>query len=92
MHPFQVASVFSSNMVLQGENIIRVFGWAPEGAKVVCTLCCEDKVICENAAFAKDERFEVELPPQPKSKQSYTLTVTCGEEAKVMTNIAIGEV
>lgn len=92
MHEFQVASVFSSNMVLQRDKNIRIFGWAPEGETVTAELFCGEKLISKNEAAAKNDRFTVVLPKLPGSRESYTLRVAAGSEEKVMTNIAIGEV
>ena len=92
MHQFQVASVFSSSMVLQRDKIIRVFGWAPEGSVVKAELWEEDCKLSENEAVTENDRFLIELPPVPGSRKNHTLKVSAGDEEKVMTDIAIGEV
>ncbi len=87
---FSVAAVFSSNMVLQRDKVIRVFGEGEEGAVVSATLCVGGLGYTGDGVV-RAGRWEIELPPQPAVEDA-TLTITCGDEEKVMTNIAVGEV
>ncbi len=87
---FSVAAVFSSNMVLQRDKVIRVFGEGEEGAVVSATLNVDGHSVTSDG-IVRAGRWELELPPQPASEGA-TLTIACDGEEKVMTNVAIGEV
>lgn len=88
---FSVAAVFSSNMVLQREKKIRIFGEGEEGQKVTVILKLPMMAdVCERTVV-KDGRWMAELPPQ-KACDGASVTVTCGTWEKVMTNVSIGEV
>lgn len=87
---FSVAAVFSSDMVLQRDKVIHVFGEGEEGAEVTATLCTREGSFTGDG-IVRAGHWEIELPPQPAGENA-TLTIACEGEEKVMTNIAIGEV
>lgn len=87
---FCVAAVFSSNMVLQRDKVIRVFGEGENGAEVVVSLKTSQGICSRNGKVCGN-RWLVELPPHA-AEDNCMMTVTCGSEQKVMTNLAIGEV
>lgn len=86
MSGFSVAAVFSNHMVLQREKKISIFGTAENG-KQVCAEFLGKKYSCK----AKNGRWEIMLDPQ-KAAEDVSLTITCGDEAKTFSDIAIGEV
>ncbi len=86
MAKFKVAAVFSSNMVLQREKNIKIFGQGEEGRTVKVDFLGK-----EYSANIKDERWVVILPPRAAGN-GYEMTVTCGNQVKEFKNIAIGEV
>jgi sialate O-acetylesterase len=86
MANFKVAAVFSSNMVLQRQKNIRVFGEGVDGSQVNIRFMDDTFT-----AAVKDGRWMVILPPR-SAGTGYTMTVTCGNEEKKFDNIAIGEV
>lgn len=103
---FKVAAVFSNNMVLQRDKVITVFGQAKEGANVSVTITDkEGKVLSSGEAVATkpelneytlkyetyNNNFLVKLPAI-SAKNDCQMVVTCGEESKTFTNIAIGDV
>lgn len=91
MEGFRVAAVFSSNMVLQREKKIRVFGEGDDGGSVCVSLTLNGAELANEICEITEGRWLAELPPQ-KACQGAVLTVRCGEAEKVMTNVAVGEV
>ncbi len=86
MAKFKVAAIFSSNMVLQRDKNIKVFGEGENGDVITLTFMGEDYV-----AKVKDEYWCIVLPPQ-KAGTGYEMTITCNEQVITYINIAIGEV
>ncbi|MFO8014629.1 MAG: sialate O-acetylesterase [Phycisphaerae bacterium] len=81
--------IFSSNMVLQRDKPIAIWGWAESGRKVSVRFG-EEKA--EATAGAEAGRWEVTFPARPASAAGQTLTVTSGDETVEMENIVIGDV
>lgn len=91
MREFSVAAVFSSNMVLQREKKIRIFGEGEDGQKVNVSLYLPMMPeICVETTV-KNGKWMAELPPQ-KACDGAEVVVKAGEFEKKMTNVAIGEV
>ena len=86
MAKFKAAAVFSSQMVLQREKNIRIFGQGENGT--VVTVRFLDK---SYQTTVKEERWTVILPPQ-KAGTGYEMSVSCNGEVINFYNIAIGEV
>jgi len=86
MSVFQVAAVFSSNMVLQREKNIRIFGWGEDDQEVAVRFKDMDYT-----AKIQDGHWRVLLPPQ-EAGTGYDMVIQCGAEKRIFTNIAIGEV
>ncbi|MFT5326091.1 MAG: sialate O-acetylesterase, partial [Planctomycetaceae bacterium] len=81
-----LSKIFGSNMVLQREMEIPVWGWAEPGEKVTVK-------IGEHAATAtagKDKRWDVKLPAH-KAGGPHTVTVS-GKNSITLENVLIGEV
>ncbi len=57
MAKFKAAAVFSSNMVLQREKNVRVFGTGKNGESVIVSICT-NKAVTE----VVDEKWCVTLP------------------------------
>lgn len=83
--------IFSSNMVLQRDKPIKVWGWAPADQEVVVRAS-----FSEQPAKAKPEnakgRWEVHFEAQPANTNEQTITVTAGDQEIVLENILIGDV
>ena len=81
--------IFSSNMVLQRDNPIVIWGWVESGQKVSVQF----GEIKANAAVAdSDGRWEVTFPPQAANGVGQKLTVSAGENTIELDNIVIGDV
>ena len=85
----KVHGIFRSNMVLQRDKPITVWGWAPAGSDVKVSLG-------DNAAAGKaggDEgRWEVVFDSQPANANGQTLKVQSGDQTIEMKDILIGDI
>jgi len=85
----KVHSIFRSNMVLQRDKPITVWGWAPSGTEVKVSLGDQSAT-----AISADNqgRWEVTFDSRPATSKSQELSVRSGKEAVVLKNILIGDV
>ena len=87
----KVHGIFSSNMVLQRDKPIKVWGWAPQGATI--TL---QETMTDTAGYrvVADEQgaWSITVPPQPANTDPQTITITAGDQEVVLDNILIGDV
>lgn len=86
MARFRAAAVFSSNMVIQRDKCVKVFGYGRDGDRVTVSFC-------NNSAFSyvSSERWCVMLPPMPAGGP-YEMTVSDGTDTVTFYNVMIGEV
>ncbi|MGB0743120.1 MAG: sialate O-acetylesterase [Opitutales bacterium] len=82
-------AIFTSNMVLQRDKPIMIWGWADESAKVSVQLGDE---VAEATATGEKGRWEVTFPARPASADPIKLTVRSGGEMQEMENIVMGDV
>lgn len=82
----KVSQMFTSNMVLQREKNIAVFGTGRNDSRV--TVGLNGKV---RSALIKDGKWKVILPPM-KAADGLEMTVSDGTDTQVFTNVALGEV
>ena len=83
---FKAASIFSSNMVLQREKNIAVFGYGENGKTVTVEFCGVTRT-----AKVKYGRWMTTLPSM-KAGGPYEMTVSCEGESYRFDNVMIGEV
>jgi sialate O-acetylesterase len=83
----KLPKIFSSNMVLQQKQPIKIWGWAEAGEKVTVDLDGQ------TATATTDDQgsWQAELPARKADGKQYTLTVSGKNEIK-LTNILLGEV
>ena len=86
MAEFRVAAVFSSNMVLQRDKNVKVFGEGENGQSIEVSL--RDQKV---KASVKNERWCAVLAPMCAG-ESDTMTVSCKEMQVIFHNVAVGEV
>lgn len=86
MKRFHVASVFSDHMVLQRDKNICIFGEGPEGEKV--TVEFAGKI---QETKVKDDKWRIILPPMQAGTVG-DMVVVCGAQARIYTDICLGEV
>jgi hypothetical protein len=83
--PLKVHGIFRSNMVLQRDKPIKIWGWATTGAKVHVSLGA-----LSAKATAKGGRWEVTFKPQAANSQPQAITVTSGDKKIQMTKKPVG--
>jgi sialate O-acetylesterase len=81
--------MFSSNMVIQRDKPIMVWGWASPGAKV--TVRFGDAQAQAEAAGDKG-RWQATLPARPAEAVGRDLVITSGKESLTLTNVVVGDV
>jgi sialate O-acetylesterase len=87
--PLKVHGIFASNMVLQRDKPIVVWGWAEPG-KSVSVLLGNEKA--EGKAAGDKGRWEVTFPARGASSDPQAMVVTTGNEKVEMANIVVGDV
>ena len=85
----KVHGIFSSNMVIQRDKPITVWGWAAPGAKVTVGF---GQAKVQAVADGKAGRWEATFPASPADANAHTLTVAAGDEKIEMGNIVIGDI
>jgi sialate O-acetylesterase len=83
-----VHNLFQSNMVVQRDKQIPIWGWAAPNEEVSVTFGNES---CSTTAAA-DRSWRVEIPAMPASAESRTITVRGSDETIELTNILVGDV
>lgn len=84
----KVHGIFTSNMVIQRDKPIKVWGWAKPGKGVQVKFG-------EQAASAQTDtkgRWSVTFDAQPANAKPQTLTINTDDDKVVMDNILIGDV
>lgn len=83
-----IASIFSSNMVLQRERDVPIWGWAAPGSEVSVSF---DNSKASTIADGNGN-WQVKLPPMKASHTPRTLVVSSENTVNTMTNILVGDV
>ena len=81
--------IFSSNMVIQREKPITIWGWAGAGSKVSVQFGHEN---AEAVADGEKGRWQVTFPARPADAAGRKLTIIAGDDMIEMDNIVIGDV
>ncbi len=84
----ETAKIYSSNMVLQRDAPIPVWGKAVPGSKIEIRLGTAIKI----TVAAKDSTWKVYLPKQPANHQPQSLLISSGDTAVQYNNILIGDI
>lgn len=85
---FQVAPVFSSNMVLQRDRPVPVWGKATPGSKVEVRFGNLYRFTIAN----RDSAWMVKLPGQTTSLQQKNLVISCRDTSVTFQNVLFGDV
>ncbi|HIF34385.1 MAG TPA: hypothetical protein EYQ75_22585 [Planctomycetaceae bacterium] len=85
----KVHGIFRSNMVLQRDKPITVWGWAAAGTEVNVSL--GERTATSKSAGDKG-RWEVVFKALPANTEGQTLTVQTSGQTIVMSNILIGDI
>ncbi|MGF1582805.1 MAG: hypothetical protein ACFCD0_26080 [Gemmataceae bacterium] len=83
-----VSNVFQTNMVLQRDKPIQVWGWAEPGEKVTVTFAGGKS----STKAAKNRTWKVTLPSRTANNKPQQMTVKGKTKTLVLKNILIGDV
>ncbi len=83
-----VSNLFQTNMVLQRDKPIKVWGWAEPGEKVTVTLAGEEAI----ATAGDDRRWQVELPAMEANDQPQSMAIKGKSATLALDNLLIGDV
>jgi sialate O-acetylesterase len=83
-----VSNVFQSNMVLQRDKPISIWGWADAGEKVVVSLGGNE----QSATAAEDQTWKVTLPSMEANSTPQAMTILGENKTLTLDNILIGDV
>jgi len=83
-----VSNVFQTNMVLQRDKPLSVWGWAAPGEKVSVCFAGQEA----NATAAADRSWQVTLEAMPANSTPQTLTVKGKGKTLTLENILVGDV
>lgn len=83
-----VSNVFQSNMVLQRDKPISIWGWAAAGEKVIVTIGGNEQA----TTAAEDRAWKVTLPAMAASSDPHALSVTGANMTLTLDNILVGDV
>lgn len=87
--------IFSSNMVLQRDKPITIWGWTDPGQKVTVKFGdqqAEATALAGYTAQREQGRWQVQFPAQAANPVSQKLLVTAGDKTLELDNIVIGDV
>lgn len=83
-----VSNVFQSNMVLQRDKPIHVWGWADAGETVTVSFVGEEA----SATAAADRSWKVTLPAVPAHATPQTMIIKGRDRPLTLENILVGDV
>ncbi len=85
----KVHGIFRSNMVLQRDKPIAIWGWAPDGTDVKVSF---GKLTATGKASGDKGRWEVVFKAQDANVKGQRITVQAGDQTIKMDNILIGDI
>jgi sialate O-acetylesterase len=83
-----VSNVFQTNMVLQRDKPINVWGWADPGEQVTVSFAGEQT----SAKAGKDRAWKVTLAAMPANSNPQQMTVKGKSKTLVLDNLLVGDV
>lgn len=83
-----VSNVFQTNMVLQRDKPVNIWGWAEPGEEVTVSFAGQQA----RAKAAADRSWQVTLQPMPANNSPQTMTVEGDDQTLTLDNILIGDV
>jgi sialate O-acetylesterase len=83
-----VSNIFQTNMVLQRDKPVQVWGWAEPGEQVAVSFAGQRA----EAKAAKDRLWTVTLDPMPAESAPRTMTVQGESQTLTLENILVGDV
>jgi len=83
-----VSNAFQTNMVLQRDKPLNIWGWAQPGEAVTVSFAGQEV----QAKAAADRSWTVTLKPMPANSTQQTLTVKAAGKTLTLENILVGDV
>ena len=83
-----VHNLFQSNMVIQRDKPIKIWGWGEADAIVKVTFNGE----VQQASVADDRSWAVTFPASPASSEPRQLIISSGDESITLENVLVGDV
>ncbi len=83
-----VSNVFQTNMVVQRDKPIHVWGWAEPGEQVTVTFAGEQALV----EAGQDRTWKVTLPAAAANRTPQQMTVKGNSKSLVLDNILVGDV
>jgi sialate O-acetylesterase len=83
-----VSNVFQTNMVLQRDKPLKIWGWATAGEQVTVSFAGQQAT----AAAATDRAWQVILQPMPANSTPQNLTIKGKTATLTLENILLGDV
>lgn len=84
---FRVNSLFSSNMILQRNRQVLIWGYGSDGKEVRLAFNGQAK-----NAVIRNGRWSIDLDPMDIVREGVPMTISCGEEIVRFDNILVGDV
>jgi len=84
----KLPNVLTSNMVLQRDQSVAIWGWAQSGETVAVTFAGQSK----NTIVAADGSWRVNLDPMSASFEHRTLRISTSGQDTTLQNIMVGDV
>ena len=81
-------NLFQSNMVIQRDKPVGIWGWADPGEQVTVTLAGKT----ETASAGEDRSWKVTFPAMPASSEPINITVKGKSKTLTLENIVVGDV
>ena len=81
-------NLFQSNMVIQRDKPVGIWGWADPGEQVIVTLAGKS----ETASAGKDRAWKCTSPAMPASSEPINITVKGKSKTLTLENIVVGDV
>jgi sialate O-acetylesterase len=85
---FCLHNLFQSNMVIQRDKPVKIWGWAAPGEKVRVTLAGKQR----SATAGKDRSWKVALPPMKASSKPLEIIVKGKGKTIKLDNILVGDI
>ncbi len=81
-------NLFQSNMVLQRDKPVSLWGWAAPGEQVTVTVAGNSG----SATAGEDRSWKVTLPAMPASSEPIPVTVKVKDQTLTLENVLVGDV
>ncbi len=88
LQALSICPIFSSNMVLQRETEIPVWGWGKPGSEIRVSF----KNTIKTSTCKADGSWEIILPPFKAQSSHLQLTISSGNQKIILDSISIGDV